>query len=248
MGEVESRTFYVNGGLDGFPDIEDIKGEIVNCGGKLAGRLGPECDVLVVGPQEPDNKVDSLELARQLVEKGQELQIVDANQLLEMLEEAAEGAAHHSDQTAHSFEIGALLYNYCHSPPVEGARQLFRTVYNSHPVSYREAIRIKRELLDIVKLVDDCGLKHHENCDILPAGWRVASLPGVVVGVNDDSFSVSQRLLVLLDSEGAKENGPSLSELVKEFVRIRIGHGRLSSRIWDESYVHARRWAKRLGG
>ena len=248
MDDVGSRTFYVNGALDGFPDMEEIKGDIVKCGGKVAGQLGPECDVLVVNPQEGSGRASSLELARQLIEKGQALRIINANQLLEMIEESAAGTPPSPEPVVHSHEIGELRYNYLHSVPKPGIRQLLRVVYDSNPIGYAEALRVKREWCDIIKLVDDCSLKRHENCDILPVGWRYASLPGGVVGVNDDSFVVSQRLVVLLDSDGAKDNGPNLSELVKEFVRIRVGQGCLSARIWDETYVHARRWAKRLGG
>jgi len=246
MDSVNRKTFYVNEGLDGLPDMEDIKVEIVKRGGKVAGQLGPECDVVVVGSNEQVGPEGPLEMALKLVEKGQKLQIIDEDQLLEMLQDTVEDSAHRSDQSVHSFEIGELRYNYCHVPPKPGQRQVLRVVYDSQPIGYAEAMRIKQELREIIKLVDDCGLKRHENCDILPVGWRAAALSGTVVGVNDDRFVISQRLVVLLDSEAAKENGPNLSELIKEFVRIRIGQGNLTARIWDETYVHARRWVERL--
>ena len=263
MSGVAGYTFCITGKLENFATKAEAQQEIILRGGNASKSLTAACDFLVLGATGNENyafgtKGTKQVLAEQWIRQGRAIKIITENQLIALIEAAAEvpasdrgqmdspaAAPRHSAITRE--RIGDLECSWCFDEPRPEAQQILRITYESAPTPMDVAQEIRMVFQGLKSEAKWLGPRNTVRTELVPVGWSVQPEEGSEGVLDEDQFVVCARIVCLLENEPAKA---AAREVAQEIRRGILGWGlggRLSLRIWDAAYRYGRFWLNKLG-
>ncbi|MBL7224233.1 MAG: BRCT domain-containing protein [Candidatus Brocadiae bacterium] len=264
MNQIAGCTFCITGKLENFTTKAEAYAEIAQRGGNGSKSLTTGCDFLVLGAKGNENYAFGRKGTKQVqaegwIREGRGIQIITENQLIALVEAAAEVPACERGQTPSDRptvrrsaiareSVGDLQCDWCFHEPRPEASQVLRVTYQTAPLPPDVAESVRVQFQALKGEAKRFGWRNRVRTELVPVSWSVQPRQDGSERLQEEELILSARMICILEDEAAKAAGIEMADRVK---RIAIGWGlggRLSVRIWDAAYRYGAYWLDRLGG
>ncbi len=254
---INGKLFCITGGLGNFPLKKDAYEEILHHGGDTTDKITNACDFLILGAKGNPNYAQGKRGNKQLkaeawAAKGYPIKVISENQfiaLLESTEELSEEAWGKNliglnapspgieRNTRDGLEISSSFWI-----PKESIHQVLRIEFTTGETDKSIIDNWHKPLQKIKAILSSYDMKNLIRTELIPAGWARDDSSRFL----PDRFLLTCRIIALLDTAERKERA---HEIIEDATRLLIEHnmeGKLSLRIWDESYRYGKYWINKL--
>lgn len=253
---IKNKLFCITGGLENFPLKKDAYEEIRHHGGNTTDSIKNTCNFLILGAKGNPNYSQGEKGNKQLkaetwAAQGHPIKVISENQFVGMLE-ACEELSEESwgvdvsgeSSSRPSIErnlINGIEISKLYWTPKPNIRQVLRVEFKSHR-SDEEIIELWRPSLQKTKsILGNHNLKNSVRTEVIPATWFDGAK-----SCDDEDVILSCRIIALLETPEERALAQEIAEDITNSLFENEIEGKLSLRIWDETYRYGRHWIKKL--